>query len=811
MHLPTILTRSLVALAATILLTATRVAAQFAYHDQTLAYHQQQIAALKPAGWRMISLSIYGTVNSPLYAAVWVQRPGPDFQTFQGLTGGQYQVWSNASWQLGYRPKLLTAMGDGADPRFAGVYELAADPAGWTLHGLTPAQLDDERKLAQDAGLDVTTIDIYGTATDPRYIVGFGPVSAGQHEVKSPDQATFLEHAAALVQGHARPALIATNGAGNYLSLWQSNTLLGWFAATELTSGQYQNLTNAYAAIGKYPISVQASGAGSARRFAAIWAPSDLPASPTFTKTGVAVGPLTPFDNWVQNWMTTTETRAAALAVVKDARLVFARGYTNDVPAYPITQPTSLFEIASNSKPITAIAMAQHFHRPQSGMSPSDTMLSHLPFAQPLDPRVAQIRLDTLLTHQGGWDRDVQDVGFDPMFYDRTIATALGISLPISKVDIYTYMLGQQLLDVAPDSEYHYSNFGYSILGRVLEANNPGLSYGQIIDRDIFQPLGLTRPRLARSLFAGLWPGEVTYHPWVPGIARTVVDGSGDIVPRQYGVANKETMDSHGGWVMAAPDYAKILAAFDLGASNPLMGVPAVTEMWTLAPGFASLTQGWRMRSVADGTGGQVRMHYHGGLLAGAASFIAKREDGLSFVFFTNGDKQSLHGDVHGNELSLLANQITAWPSHDLFYSTGIPPFVHVSGALAPYGQSCPGTLGHPHFALTFVPDVGDVAEFAITNAPANRVALVLIGLQQSNIPLASIGAPGCTLLTPPIVILGGVTDNGGSARIDWQTPPSAAAIGLTVHSQAAIADQPANPFGAITTRAVSITMGGWQ
>ena len=107
--------------------------------------------------------------------------------------------------------------------------------------------------------------------------------------------------------------------------------------------------------------------------------------------------------------------------------------------------------------------------------------------------------------------------------------------------------------------------------------------------------------------------------------------------------------------------------------------------------------------------------------------------------------------------------------------------------------------------------DVGDVAEFAITNAPANRVALVLIGLQQSNIPLASIGAPGCTLLTPPIVILGGVTDNGGSARIDWQTPPSAAAIGLTVHSQAAIADQPANPFGAITTRAVSITMGGWQ
>jgi CubicO group peptidase (beta-lactamase class C family) len=46
-----------------------------------------------------------------------------------------------------------------------------------------------------------------------------------------------------------------------------------------------------------------------------------------------------------------------AVAIVKDKRLVFARGYTYKERAIPHVQPTSLFRIASCSKPITKLAI----------------------------------------------------------------------------------------------------------------------------------------------------------------------------------------------------------------------------------------------------------------------------------------------------------------------------------------------------------------------------------------------------------------------------------------------------------------------
>jgi len=48
-----------------------------AYHGVNGAQHQAHVNTLSAQGYRMISLSVYGDSNSPLYAAVWVQRNGP--------------------------------------------------------------------------------------------------------------------------------------------------------------------------------------------------------------------------------------------------------------------------------------------------------------------------------------------------------------------------------------------------------------------------------------------------------------------------------------------------------------------------------------------------------------------------------------------------------------------------------------------------------------------------------------------------------------------------------------------------------------
>lgn len=795
------------AFAAALLLPAA-TAQVVAYHDHDGNAHQAQWNLLSGLGYRPIALSIYGSTTNLQYAAVWVQRAGPTTQGFHGLDAAGYQAFANTWAPLGYQPKLLTALGSASNPRFAGTWELT-NAAGWTSHGLTEDQFWAERNLAQSQGLDVTTVDIYGSAADPRYIAAFGPVGTGQAEVVSVGVTGFQEHFDALGEGHARPALVAFNDSNRFVSLWRSDDTGDWVAHHDMTSADYQNYADTYILQGRYPISVHGSGSGNSRRFAAVWAPSDLPAANVWTKTGPVVPQLAPFDAWAQNWMAQNQTRAASLAIVRDGKLVYARGYTLARAGYPITQPISLFEVASCSKPITSIAMHQHFANPASGLDPTDAMLDSFPATVPADQRLSQITLHSLLTHQGGWDRGISP---DPMVgIDATIATALAVSLPISKTDIRNYMLGSQLLDFSPNTQSQYSNFGFSLLGQVLERANPGLTYEQIVQRDILQPLGLFRPRMARSTFAGLHPGEVTYHPYVPMLTRSVLDDSQPWCAGQYGDLNKENMDSHGAWVMSAPDYAKILAAFDLGGSNPLLSPESTEDMWTVATGYSSLMRGWFKKDVSDGQGGTVEMYHHNGRLYGAVSFVARRADGLSFVFLTNGDRNNLFGDVHGEQLSSIANTITGWPQTDLFPNFSIPPFVRVPAVVAPFGQSCAGPSGLPTFTASVAPDVGEATDFTIGNGGANRLTLTLLGVQQFFVHLAFAGAPNCWLYTDPIIMFGGVTNAAGSSKVTWETPADPTFVGVDVVAQGAVLEPAANPFGLITTRGLLVTLGGWQ
>ena len=776
-----------------------------AYHDSTGADHQNSYNLLSVAGFRMITLSIYGAVNDPRYAAVWVNRPGPHVVAFHGLDSDDYQAFVDAHWPLGYRAKILSATGSSSDARFAGTMELThAD--GWMSHGLTEADFWSQRSSAQQQGLDVTAIDIYSTGADPRYVVAFGPADYGQSEVVSVGVDGFQSHFSALGAGHARPSLVAFNDSHRYVSLWRSDDVGDWVAHHDMTASEYQDQFDAYWPA-RYPISVQGSGSGSTKRFAAVWAPSDLPATKTWTKTGHNFGQLAPFDTWVKNWMTDTDTRAATLAIVKDHRLVYARGYTLARAGYPITQPWSLFKIASNSKPITSIAMHQHFE--SGALDPSDAMLDYFPNITPLDSRLDQVTLHSLLTHQGGWNRNVSP---DPMIaQDAVIASAYSESLPISKGLIRNYMLETQTLDFQPNSASRYSNFGFMLLGLVLQKANPGLTYGEVVERDIFQPLGLWRPQLARSLQSQLHPWEVIYHPYVPLLMNSVMDDEQPPVAGQYGGLNKENMDSHGGWVMSAPDFAKILAAFDLGASNPLMTPATAEEMWTVEPGYNRLMRGWYRSMVDDGSGGQVELYEHGGYLYGARSFVARRADGLSFVFLTNGDKRSLGGNEQGVELSNLANTISSWPNVDLFPDFSIPPFVRQPPHLEPFGHSCYGSWGFPRFDVLGDAEVGQEIEFRLRDVAPNHITLVSIGLNQINIPLGPIGGGNCSVQTDRIVTFVDIANGSGVSRIPWTLPANAAAIGTAVTTQGGILDPTANPLGLVTTHGWKITFGGWR
>src|SRR5215472_14116118 len=146
-----------------------------AYHGVTAAQHQANFDKWSAQGYRMISLSVYGDPGSSLYAAVWVQRAGPDWVAIHGVDASGYQSfftkWSNE----GYYPVLVSATGAINDAVFASVFE-QGNPGPWFgRHGMTPADFQAANGSAVNNGQMIRSFSIYGTSSDRRYAAIWHP------------------------------------------------------------------------------------------------------------------------------------------------------------------------------------------------------------------------------------------------------------------------------------------------------------------------------------------------------------------------------------------------------------------------------------------------------------------------------------------------------------------------------------------------------------------------------------------------------------------------------------------------------------
>jgi CubicO group peptidase (beta-lactamase class C family) len=170
------------------------------------------------------------------------------------------------------------------------------------------------------------------------------------------------------------------------------------------------------------------------------------------------------------------------------------------------------------------------------------------------------------------------------MFSDVRIADALGIPLPISRERIATFMIGQPLQST-PGAQFAYSNFGYSLLGKVIEVTS-GLSYQEYVIQMVFSPLNITRPRLAKTLCQFQLDSEVNYHSQFNG--STVFDRSGTQVPSPYGAWNIENMDAHGGWLASAVDLVRFASTFDNASTSPVLNQASIDSMFGLPENILS-------------------------------------------------------------------------------------------------------------------------------------------------------------------------------------------------------------------------------
>jgi CubicO group peptidase (beta-lactamase class C family) len=656
-----------------------------ATHDRTHSDYQTQWDTLVPQGYRPISLSAYGSVADPRYAAVWLRRGGPRFVGIHGATASQFQVFFDTWAAQGFSPTILTATGPTTSPIFACVMEESDHGVSLTRHGLRSGDPADSGTLEHWIGEARTNdwiprwIATYGDASDRRFAIVLDPNLT--HVLWSiagwwgEDHAAYQRRFDAHVQQWARPAFITVAPDATYLSVFRDDSIGPWVARHGMTSGQYQQEFDRWVATGMFPVYVQGGGSGSGTRFAALFAERDVSLKRRFTITGRAVANMRALDDVAERFMRSTGTRGTGVAVTKGGRLVFARGYTWAEPDYTPIEPTSMFRIASCTKPITSIVI--HRLLEDGLLSLNDSMQAVLGLAPApggaLDPRLPNVRILNLLTHTGGWDRmKVSDLATPDV-----VATAYGLPfLPVTKRELAGYMAGRPL-QFAPGAEQEYSNLGYLLLGLIVERKS-GDSYIDTVVERVFRPLGLTRPHRTLAAAWAQRPGTVRHHDIelrvVPSAVSGPAQGPRPLVPLGYGGEDLGQFDSFGGWCMAPVDYAKILAAFALGAASPLLRPTTVATMWTVPaiyqtaisvelPGY---TNGWNSWTESSG----IRAFQHGGAMPGVSSQILYRTDGWGFAVFSNGSEGV--PDVYP---PLTSMQPQDWPKHDLFPSVGIPAF----------------------------------------------------------------------------------------------------------------------------------------
>ncbi|HXI21449.1 MAG TPA: serine hydrolase [Gemmatimonadales bacterium] len=341
-------------------------------------------------------------------------------------------------------------------------------------------------------------------------------------------------------------------------------------------------------------------------------------------------GPPPDLDRYVESTMRDFEVPGLALTIVKDGRVVVARGYgvrTLGRPE-PVDAHTR-FGIASNTKAFTATAIGLLVE--EGKLRWDEPVITYLPWFRLSDPYVTrEITVRDLLVHRSGLGLGEGDLlWWPPSTYDRPeIARRLRF-LP---------------LRTSFRSAYAYDNVLYLIAGEVIEAVS-GQSWEDFVASRILTPLDMSESNVRHS--AAVSSGNIaTPHARVDGVVRPVKPFDSD------------NTNPAGGINTSATDIAKwLLVQLDSGAvrGGTRLFSPATTrQLWTLvtpipigrppaelsplAPAFRGYALGFEVREYRGH-----KLVCHTGGLPGYVSRVAMIPDlNLGVAVLTNSETPAM-------------------------------------------------------------------------------------------------------------------------------------------------------------------------
>lgn len=314
-------------------------------------------------------------------------------------------------------------------------------------------------------------------------------------------------------------------------------------------------------------------------------------------------------DEYVRAQMSERHVQGAAIAVIKNGKIIKAEGYglANVELNVPVTRET-VFEIGSISKQITAAAVMLLV---EDGKINTDEKISKY---LPNTPESwSKVTVGNLLTHTSGIKSYTGLSGFE-------LTKRL-------KRDEFIKAIGTHPLEYEPGTRWIYSNSGYNLLGFIIESVT-GKSYWDFVQTRIFKPLGMNRtanrdPKL-------IVPNRADGYEWE----------NGKLVGRDYDLTD---VFSAGAIVSTATDLTKWDAAL---RGDTFLRRETKEKIWTPVSfndgkpypyGF-----GWNITEFRGH-----KLVSHGGQTAGFAANISRYTgDDLTVIVLTNSGEQGLGGVI---------------------------------------------------------------------------------------------------------------------------------------------------------------------
>jgi CubicO group peptidase (beta-lactamase class C family) len=184
------------------------------------------------------------------------------------------------------------------------------------------------------------------------------------------------------------------------------------------------------------------------------------------------------FDKWAEQHIAHRNVPGLSIAVVYDQEIVWAKGYGYiDLETKTPSTPATVYRIGSITKLFTSTAILQL--RDQGKLRLDDPVSLHLPWFEVPNPvpDAPEITIRHLLTHTSGLSREAAF----PYWTSHVFPT---------REELAEVVPGQDAIN-PPETTYHYSNLGMSLLGEIVTEVS-GQPWDDYVEEKIFQPLGMS-------------------------------------------------------------------------------------------------------------------------------------------------------------------------------------------------------------------------------------------------------------------------------------------------------------------------------